>query len=198
MTGSTGALTYNYCYNNLPPQLGLTAHAAETGASPEAAAGAGARAYAHSGSRPHRCSTLAIPLLLLHQQAELLYKNINNHLTTFGTKLNLRAHTNIKHYIIYTKNFNYFCCPKRCAYTILEGFYCIYIYMYSITQHLTVFLVSCHKNNKIYLHPQLAEELAPLLKLLPALALAPTRIPGRALLLTLDPRLNILHKMLNY
>ena len=52
-----------------------------------------------TGSRPHRCSTLAIPLLLLHQQAELLYKNINNHLTTFGTKLNLGAHTNIKHYI---------------------------------------------------------------------------------------------------
>ena len=43
--------------------------------------------------------------------------------------------------------FNYFCCPRRCTYTILEGFYYIYtVYMYSITQHLTVFMVSCHEN----------------------------------------------------
>ena len=42
---------------------------------------------------------------------------------------------------------NYFCCPRRCTYTILEGFYYIYtVYMYSITQHLTVFMVPCHEN----------------------------------------------------
>ena len=34
--------------------------------------------------------------------------------------------------------FNYFCCPRRCAYTILEGFY--YIYRYICTAvHSTLF-----------------------------------------------------------
>ena len=81
-----------------------------------------------TGSRPHRCSTLAIPLLLLHQQAELLYKNINNHLTTFGTKLNLGAHTNIKHYII-NKKFQLFLLPKEMCLHHPGGFL-LYIYIY--------------------------------------------------------------------
>ena len=53
----------------------------------------------------------------------------------------------------YKKCHNYFCCPKRCAYTILEGFYYIlYIYtvMYSIAQHLTIFMVFCHENKVWY------------------------------------------------
>ena len=45
------------------------------------------------------------------------------------------------HKIIFKKNnkkkfFNYFCCPRRCTYTILGGFYYIYIYMYSSTQYI--------------------------------------------------------------
>ena len=83
-----------------------------------------------TGSRPHRCSTLAIPLLLLHQQAELLYKNINNHLTTFGTKLNLRAHTNIRHYIIYAKKISIIFVAPRDVPTPSWRVSTVYIYIY--------------------------------------------------------------------
>ena len=47
---------------------------------------------------------------------------------------------------------NYFCCPRRCAYTILEGFTVLY-FLYIIAQHLTVFMDFCHENKVWYWVP---------------------------------------------
>ena len=63
-------------------------------------------------------------------------KNINNHLITFGTKLNLRAHRNIKHYIINTKKFfHLFLLPQE-VYLHHPGGFLLYIYIY--VQYYTV------------------------------------------------------------
>ena len=38
------------------------------------------------------------------------------------------------------KFFNYFCCPRRCTYTILGGFYYIYIYICTVV-HSTLYRI---------------------------------------------------------
>ena len=95
------------------------------------------------GQRPCRRRALAIPLPRSRHPAPTPpptgwapVKNINNHLITFGTKLNLRAHRNIKHYIINTKNFSSIFVAPGGVPTPSWRVSTIYIYMYSSTQYI--------------------------------------------------------------
>ena len=76
-------------------------------------------------------------------------KNINNHLITFGTKLNLRAHRNIKHYIINTKIFSSIFVAPGGVPTPSWRVSTIYIYICTVL-HSTLYRIQIFKIYSIF------------------------------------------------